>query len=96
MRVSRVSRVSRVRRRDVRRYAALAMVATGIAILTAALWGLVLALHAEPSVTVDIGTAHHVVLDPRGNAVHYIDGERIEEDDPRWNCATMGNLICGK
>lgn len=20
---------------------------------------------------------------------------RIEEDDPRWNCATMGNRICG-
>jgi len=24
-----------------------------------------------------------------------IDTPRIEEDDPRWNCATMGNLICG-
>lgn len=21
--------------------------------------------------------------------------ERIEEDDPRWDCATMGNRICG-
>ncbi len=21
--------------------------------------------------------------------------ETIYEDDPRWNCATMGNLICG-
>ncbi|MCA1806259.1 MAG: hypothetical protein LC687_00040 [Actinobacteria bacterium] len=20
---------------------------------------------------------------------------RIEEDDPRWDCATMGNRICG-
>lgn len=20
---------------------------------------------------------------------------RIEEDDPRWNCSTMGNMICG-
>ena len=22
--------------------------------------------------------------------------ERIEEDDPRWDCATMGNRICGE
>lgn len=22
-------------------------------------------------------------------------GGRIEEDDPRWNCATMGNRSCG-
>jgi hypothetical protein len=28
-----------------------------------------------------------------GTAVHI---ERITEDDPRWNCETMGNLICGK
>lgn len=21
--------------------------------------------------------------------------ERIEEDDPRWDCRTMGNRICG-
>jgi hypothetical protein len=21
--------------------------------------------------------------------------ERIEEDDPRWNCKTMGNKVCG-
>jgi hypothetical protein len=21
--------------------------------------------------------------------------DRIEEDDPRWNCATMGNRECG-
>jgi hypothetical protein len=21
--------------------------------------------------------------------------ERIEEDDPRWDCTTMGNRICG-
>lgn len=21
--------------------------------------------------------------------------ERIEEDDPRWDCATMGNRVCG-
>lgn len=21
--------------------------------------------------------------------------ERIEEDDPRWDCATMGNKVCG-
>lgn len=23
------------------------------------------------------------------------ESERIEEDDPRWDCATMGNRICG-
>jgi hypothetical protein len=23
------------------------------------------------------------------------DGQIIHEDDPRWNCATMGNLVCG-
>ena len=23
------------------------------------------------------------------------DQPRIEEDDPRWDCATMGNRICG-
>jgi len=22
--------------------------------------------------------------------------QTIQEDDPRWNCETMGNLICGK
>lgn len=21
--------------------------------------------------------------------------DRIEEDDPRWDCTTMGNRICG-
>lgn len=24
-----------------------------------------------------------------------VGNERIEEDDPRWDCATMGNRICG-
>jgi hypothetical protein len=23
------------------------------------------------------------------------DSQRIEEDDPRWDCHTMGNRICG-
>ena len=22
--------------------------------------------------------------------------DRIEEDDPRWDCRTMGNLVCGE
>lgn len=33
-----------------------------------------------------------------GNTIVDSDGnvtERITEDDPRWDCATMGNLICG-
>lgn len=25
-----------------------------------------------------------------------IDSPRIEEDDPRWDCRTMGNRICGE
>ena len=25
-----------------------------------------------------------------------LDVVRIEEDDPRWDCRTMGNRICGK
>lgn len=24
-----------------------------------------------------------------------ITGDVIYEDDPRWNCATMGNGVCG-
>ena len=24
-----------------------------------------------------------------------IDSDRITEDDPRWDCETMGNRICG-
>jgi len=25
-----------------------------------------------------------------------LDAVRVEEDDPRWDCRTMGNRICGK
>ena len=25
-----------------------------------------------------------------------LDIVRVEEDDPRWDCRTMGNQICGK
>jgi hypothetical protein len=24
-----------------------------------------------------------------------VQTERIEEDDPRWDCETMGNRVCG-
>jgi len=24
------------------------------------------------------------------------NADRIEEDDPRWDCRTMGNLVCGE
>lgn len=24
------------------------------------------------------------------------NGTTITEDDPRWNCATMGNRVCGR
>lgn len=24
-----------------------------------------------------------------------LPSHKISEDDPRWNCHTMGNLICG-
>ena len=29
------------------------------------------------------------------NAAHKMHADHIEEDDPRWDCHTMGNKICG-
>jgi hypothetical protein len=37
--------------------------------------------------SVDIGTAIRVSVD---------DAEQVSEDDPRWDCHTMGNRICGQ
>lgn len=36
------------------------------------------------------GTPSYVTLDQ-----HASTGVQLQEDDPGWNCSTMGNLICG-
>lgn len=35
------------------------------------------------------------LLDQRGDRDHVGEAGRIQEDDPRWDCHTMGNLVCG-
>jgi hypothetical protein len=45
----------------------------------------------------DVGEAYvppHVAATLRAAQLRHAD-QRIHEEDPRWNCATMGNKICG-
>ncbi len=45
---------------------------------------------AHDSYTGDPGLTYEYVEDGRG-------GHRpVAEDDPQWNCATMGNRVCGR
>jgi len=32
---------------------------------------------------------------PSGPHVEPLSVQRVEEDDPRWDCRTMGNRVCG-
>lgn len=86
-------------RAEVRYVAKMAMVALSAATVAVILWTLVFYLTAPKSVQFDpsdkIGTSHSVEIDHLGYYVHYIDGVRTEEDNPLWDCATMGNRVCG-
>jgi hypothetical protein len=47
------------------------------------------------TVPAEIGTAFYCERETvSGWVLCYEDGVLIEEDDPRWNCETMGNLVC--
>lgn len=46
------------------------------------------------STTIEL-TVPHAPTGTGGNHPEPGPGDRITEDDPRWDCATMGNRICG-
>lgn len=60
------------------------IVAAGVVALSLFFMGL--GMSQKDSGPVDTGSSWSDVRDP---------GERIEEDDPRWDCRTMGNKVCG-
>lgn len=47
---------------------------------------------------VALATASLGYLAWSGSPAHAVTGpgSRITEDDPRWNCTTMGNRVCGR
>lgn len=81
-----------------------------ILVLALALTGIAIPGPERPVRTVEVtaedGTLTVNLVHPDGHVTGYVtvpgvgtfdfDGQRIEEDDPRWNCKTMGNHVCGK
>lgn len=44
----------------------------------------------------DTGIANCVLIGENPGPIYIDDQLMIEEDDPRWDCHTMGNGICGE
>lgn len=65
-----------------------------LVVVTAATLGLqaqALALDTEP----ELGPAPTASVFPLPSLEQPYEPEVIHEDDPRWDCPTMGNMICG-